>query len=77
MKTTTCDVWLLVDADGDFVAHHDKDQLVELYEDCVQPIADSGGYRVVRVAVAVPLPHPVELTAEAPALGLPVVKEVA
>ena len=69
MKTTTCEVWILVDAAGDYVASHDADQLGELYESGVQSLADCGGFRRVKVTVVVPLPVTVELTGMAPEQG--------
>jgi hypothetical protein len=62
-----CETVLIVDANGDYGVGKDFDGAKEQYENNVGELsACEGGFRVVRVAVAVPLLEVVELTGEAP-----------
>lgn len=63
-----CEVFLLVDAGGDYVAHHDEDQLRELYEDCIDNSLI--GSRVIKLVVDVEIPSDTVLTGKAPAAAL-------
>ena len=65
MTTELCTLYLWVDADGSFVAHHDEDEANELQADNL-----TGARRLVVVNVRVPLPEPVEVTFDAPAESL-------
>jgi hypothetical protein len=65
-----CETVLIVDANGDYAVGKDFDAAKEAYENDVGELAScEGGFRVVRVVVAVPLPEVVELTGEAPEQG--------
>jgi hypothetical protein len=66
MTTTyaTVTVWVLVDGDGNHVAHDDEAALVDAYEERIQPLADAGGVRRVKLTVKVPLPVTIELSGE-------------
>ena len=62
-KTCEVEVWVLVDADGNYVASASEDALADLYDADVGADA-STGRRVVKVTLTVPLPQTVELTGE-------------
>ncbi len=62
--TEVC-VWVMVDSDGNAVAVEDGGDLNGRYEEQVQPVADSEGFRLVKVTVKVPLPKVIKLAAEA------------
>ena len=64
MARTTCEIWVLVDANGDYVATDDPDALVEQYEERVGELAQADGFRKVKVTVSVPLPEVIEAAAE-------------
>lgn len=54
-----CEIFLLVDEDGTYIAHEDHDALMERIEDNdIQP-----GRRIVRILVNVPLPTMLEAAA--------------
>ena len=60
MKTIDCEVWIIVNEDGEYVAHEDEEQAGERFtDDCTQGI----GTRRVKVTVRVPLPLPILATA--------------
>ncbi len=61
--TTTIEVWVLVDENGDHVASHDVDLLDELYADTIGD-GESLGMRYVKCTLTVPLPTTIELTGE-------------
>ena len=63
------EVWLCVDSCGDYTCGKSIEEAIERYEDEIQPLAQSGGYRVVALKVKVPLPEEITLACEAPALG--------
>lgn len=67
METTTVEVWVLVDEDGNYVASHDVDRLCEEYDDVIGGDRDSTSFRRIKVTLTVPLPKPVELTGVVPA----------
>ncbi len=56
------EVWVLVDSNGDYAAGSSQEQAKEHYEHDVQPVADTDGFRLVKVTVSVPLPQTAELT---------------
>lgn len=62
MPTFDCDVWILMDSEGNHVASHDPDRLGDLYTEDIGGDF-SGGLR--RVKVTVSIPHPVALEARA------------
>ena len=66
-EKATCELVLLVDANGDYAVGKDFDAAKDNYESDVQELsACEGGFRVVRMTVGVPLPEVVELAGDAP-----------
>ena len=63
-KYALVEVWVAVDENGDYVAHHDPAELSQAYEDAVRPVAEAEGMRRVKLTVKVPLPEVIELTGE-------------
>ncbi len=61
----TLEMWMLVDAAGDYAVGKDEDEAKERYVETIQPVEDSGGFRMVKVFVRVTLPAVIELEAEA------------
>jgi hypothetical protein len=62
-----CELVLIVDASGDYGAGKDFESAKENYENDIGELsACEGGFRVIRVTVAVPLLEVVELVGEAP-----------
>jgi hypothetical protein len=59
---TVVEIWVIVDEDGNYVAHTDKDALEERYEEEVGR-SSGAATRVVRLTVNVPTPKAVELVA--------------
>lgn len=55
-KTMTAEVWVAVDADGNYVVGESRD-------DAVDNVAGSTPFRLVRLMVTVPIPEPVVVTA--------------
>lgn len=53
------EVWVVVDADGDYAVGKDEDEATSAFE---ENVGGSGGRRCVRITVRVPLPKPIELT---------------
>lgn len=71
METVQVEVWVMVDEDGSYMAHEDRDALAERYKD---EMSDDPtiARRMVKVTLNVPKPAPVELVAtvaEEPATG--------
>lgn len=69
MKTAKCELYVLVDEAGDYVASHDQEQLKELYEASIQDIDGTFGIRVVKVELTVPLPTTTTVKATLPEQG--------
>lgn len=67
MAVQTCDVevWVMVNDQGEYVAHEDNDQLAEAYGERIGELNEAGGIRRVKVKVRVPLPEVIEVEAEA------------
>ena len=65
-KTTTVEVWVLVDAVGDVEIGRDEDEVNTRWEDNIG--TGGGNRRMVRVTLTVPLPRVQELTAVIPAV---------
>ena len=61
---TTLEVWVLVDANGDYAASDDADHVRERYGENIGELAEADGFRLVKVTVAVPLPKVIEAAAE-------------
>ena len=66
-QTVTADVYLIVDDCGDYAVGNSPEAAREKYEECVQPLADCGGFLLVKLAVEGPLPEVVELAIDVPA----------
>jgi phosphoenolpyruvate carboxylase len=64
-KFAECEVWVLVDESGDYVCAKQSDDLSQLYEDEMGEV--ELGRRYVKLTVRVPLPTPIEITADVPA----------
>ena len=64
MKTQDCEMWLCVDANGDYATGVDSDTAVQAYENDIGELNATEGFRLVKVVVKVPLPVVVELTGE-------------
>ena len=64
-KVQEVEVFVMIDSDGNYVAHHDGDRLGEFFEEETgSEVKDVGGMRVVRIVVKVPLPEMIELKGE-------------
>lgn len=50
------EVWILVDAAGDYVASDDADDVRERYADQIGELNECDGFRLVKVKVSVPRP---------------------
>lgn len=72
MKTVEIEVWVCIDADGDYRASHDVDEARAAYEADVQPLLNSAGFRMVKITLQVPTVPVTEMKGEVPALGEPV-----
>lgn len=70
MVTKECEMFLLVDANGDYVASDTEAGLLGQYDEDVGRDDDTPvPYRIVRVVVTVPLPVVPTLTGTVPADG--------
>ncbi len=58
------EVWVMVNDQGEFVAHEDGDELAAEYAERVGDATEAAGIRRVRLTVKVPLPEPIELRGE-------------
>lgn len=68
-QTMQVEVWILVDESGDYALAKDEDSLSESYENDIQPVADAGATRRIKVLLTVPMPEAVTLTGVVPAEG--------
>lgn len=59
------DVFVLIDAAGDYVVGKDEAAAREAYEAEIQNLSDCDGFRLVKVTVKAALPAVVELEVEA------------
>jgi len=64
-----CELFVLVDAAGDYAVGKDEASAREAYENDIGALSDADGFRLVKVTVNVPLPEVVELTGDAPEHG--------
>lgn len=71
-QTTTCEVWVCVDACGDCAIGEDADAARASYEEDVSSLSECDGFRLIKVLVKVPLPEIATLEVEALAPGLEV-----
>lgn len=60
----TVEVFVMVDADGQYVAHEDAGELAAAYGERIGEIGEQDGYRTVQLTVRVPLPQCIVLTGE-------------
>jgi hypothetical protein len=60
-KFKTLEVWVAVDADGDYECGVDEDAATERFD---ENVGGTGGRRLVKLTVKVPLPTVIELTGE-------------
>jgi len=58
------EVWVMVDAAGDYAASDDPDLLNERYEEKVQEMSEAEGFRRVKITVKVPLPQPLAVSVD-------------
>ena len=65
VASVTVEVWVLVNSEGEYVAHEDAGVLAEEYEERIGEMSAAEGLRRVCVKVTVPLPTPIELVGEA------------
>lgn len=65
MTTATCEVWLIVDEDGDYACGRDRDSAEEQYRDEIGTEPGSC-LRVIRLMVDVPVPKPTEVSCTLP-----------
>jgi hypothetical protein len=63
---TTCEVWMIVDAAGDYAVGTDADAAKERYAEDVGELAEAEGFRLVKVSLTVPLPKVLEMAGTAP-----------
>ncbi len=76
MKSTTIELWVIVDAGGDFGFGRSGEEAAEHYEENIGGFP--GASRLVKVTLNVPLPVVTELTGDVPAdMGGKVKLEVA
>lgn len=61
VQYTTVEVWVCVDSDGDYRVSCDEDGAVTAYN---EDVGGTGGRRLVKVTVTVPLPTVIELAGE-------------
>lgn len=65
--TAQCEIFLMVDDDGDYVATHDETFLAELYSDNIGGSATNA--RTFKLSLTVPLPYTVEVSGSVPDTG--------
>jgi hypothetical protein len=68
-QTITCELFLIVDADGNYSVGTSLDAARESHEEHMCELNGVEGFRLVKLAVKVPLPEVVELTGDVPAHG--------
>lgn len=66
-KTMEVEVFVLVDADGSYIAREDVSDLATAYAEHVGELSAQDGFRVVKVKLTVPLPELIEVTGTIPA----------
>ena len=69
MAKTNLEVWVLVDAQGDYAVGPCQPSSTEAYEQNVGSLADANGYRLYQLNLTVTLPEVVEVSAELPEDG--------
>ncbi len=68
-RITDCDVYMIVDSDGNHAVGVDLDAAKQAFEDNIGELAAVEGWRLVVLSVKVPKPVPVELHGIAPEQG--------
>ena len=63
------EVFVLVDAAGDYAVGNSPEAAREKYGEDVGPLEDTDGFRLVKVLLNVPLPEVVELAGDVPPQG--------
>jgi hypothetical protein len=66
------EVWVLVDSDGNAVAHTDRDSIAELYDEQIGG-ESAMARRLVKLSLKIPVPAEVALTGTVPDDGSPAV----
>ncbi len=66
MNTVECEVWILVDADGNYTAGTDAEEVTQKHEEDMAQLNGTYGFRMVRVKLQVPLPRPIEVSCVIP-----------
>jgi hypothetical protein len=61
METVQVEVWVLIDADGEYVACEDGDTIHERYDEVIAGDRDTTPMRRIKVTLTVPKPRTVEL----------------
>jgi hypothetical protein len=67
-ETATCEVFLVIDQNGDYAVGNTPETAREKFEEDIGPLADCESFRCVKLIVAVPLPEMPVLTGSVPAL---------
>ncbi len=67
MATHECEVWVCVDATGDYAVGVSAEAAREKYTEDIGDLGDCEGFRLVKVTVKVPMPLD-ELVVDAPEL---------
>lgn len=62
----TAEVFVLVDANGDYAVGNSREHAIEKYEEDIQAVADCEGFRLVKLDVSVPLPEAVTVDVNVP-----------
>lgn len=68
-KSVEVEAWVLVDDTGDYAVGKAAELATEAYENEVQELTATSGYRMVKLTVTVPLPEVVELSGVVPSDG--------
>ena len=66
-KTMQIEVFVLIDADGSYIAREEYGDLATAYAEHVGELSAQDGFRVVKVKLTVPLPELIEVTGTIPA----------
>jgi hypothetical protein len=66
MNTVECEVWILVDSDGNYTAGTDPENVTEIHETDKAELNGTYGFRMVRLKLQVPLPKPIEVSCVIP-----------
>lgn len=64
VTTGEIEVFVMVNDEGEYVAHEDEMELAARYEEMIGELGDATGLRTVRVKLRVTLPTPIEVEGE-------------